>query len=117
MKFQTVLNYFFIVSLLCSSCKKELEPQESSVISDPTKNTNSLVPASAPVQNRAATTQNTQVLTGTNPPHGQPGHRCDIAVGAPLSSTTAPQPASQQNPDPAMQQMKVSVPAQQRKIQ
>lgn len=21
---------------------------------------------------------------GTNPPHGQPGHRCDIAVGAPL---------------------------------
>jgi hypothetical protein len=21
-----------------------------------------------------------------NPPHGQPGHRCDIAVGAPLNS-------------------------------
>jgi hypothetical protein len=30
---------------------------------------------------------------GMNPPHGQPGHRCDIAVGAPLNSkpgTTAP---------------------------
>ena len=25
-------------------------------------------------------------LATLNPPHGQPGHRCDIAVGAPLSS-------------------------------
>jgi len=24
------------------------------------------------------------VAPGTNPPHGQPGHRCDISVGAPL---------------------------------
>lgn len=24
---------------------------------------------------------------GMNPPHGQPGHRCDIAVGAPLNAT------------------------------
>ncbi len=26
---------------------------------------------------------------GKNPPHGQPGHRCDIAVGAPLNSKPA----------------------------
>lgn len=26
----------------------------------------------------------TQVAPGTNPPHGQPGHDCSIAVGAPL---------------------------------
>jgi hypothetical protein len=26
---------------------------------------------------------------GLNPAHGQPGHRCDIAVGAPLSSAPA----------------------------
>nr|WP_294903317.1 hypothetical protein [uncultured Lacibacter sp.] len=26
----------------------------------------------------------TKTAAGTNPPHGQPGHRCDIAVGAPL---------------------------------
>lgn len=25
-----------------------------------------------------------------NPPHGQPGHRCEIAVGAPLNSKPAP---------------------------
>ena len=30
---------------------------------------------------------NTQkTLPGMNPPHGEPGHRCDIAVGAPLNS-------------------------------
>ena len=27
-----------------------------------------------------------QTAPGTNPPHGQPGHRCDISVGAPLNS-------------------------------
>ena len=28
----------------------------------------------------------TEVAEGMNPPHGQPGHRCDIPVGAPLNS-------------------------------
>lgn len=40
---------------------------------------------------------------GMNPPHGQPGHRCDIAVGAPLSSApakpkTTPQATAQIQP-------------------
>jgi len=30
---------------------------------------------------------------GMNPPHGQPGHRCDIPVGQPLNSKPAPAPA------------------------
>lgn len=36
----------------------------------------------------AATTNtaDTKTAAGMNPPHGQPGHRCDIAVGAPLNS-------------------------------
>lgn len=40
----------------------------------------------APATNTAtqATTANT--AAGMNPPHGQPGHRCDIPVGAPLNS-------------------------------
>ena len=43
---------------------------------------------------------------GMNPPHGQPGHRCDIPVGQPLSSKPAPaqQPAQntvQVTPPPA----------------
>lgn len=32
--------------------------------------------------------------TGANPAHGQPGHRCDIAVGAPLNSTPVAKPAT-----------------------
>jgi len=34
---------------------------------------------------------------GMNPPHGEPGHRCDIAVGAPLSTKPAANNASQPN--------------------
>jgi len=30
-----------------------------------------------------------EVAQGMNPPHGEPGHRCDIAVGAPLNSEPA----------------------------
>lgn len=42
----------------------------------------------APVQNIRAEQISAPAKTapGTNPPHGQPGHRCDIAVGAPLNS-------------------------------
>jgi hypothetical protein len=32
------------------------------------------------------TAPNTVTPPGMNPPHGQPNHRCDIAVGAPLNS-------------------------------
>lgn len=43
---------------------------------------------------------------GMNPPHGEPGHRCDIPVGQPLNSKPAPiqQPAqvvAQNTPAPA----------------
>ncbi|MEO6488434.1 MAG: hypothetical protein ABIO04_00720 [Ferruginibacter sp.] len=55
-------------------------------------------PAS-PVVSTMATTPSVQKTTpktvtppGMNPPHGEPGHRCDIAVGAPLNSpVTKPQ--------------------------
>ncbi len=38
--------------------------------------------------------QPTVTAPGMNPPHGQPNHRCDIAVGAPLNSPVAAQPAA-----------------------
>lgn len=58
------------------------------------------LPQTAPVQTRAQTTpvktvpQTTpsQTAAGLNPPHGQPNHRCDIAVGAPLDSPPAKKP-------------------------
>ena len=41
----------------------------------------------APIINTTTTTVQPAVTAeGTNPPHGQPNHRCDIAVGAPLNS-------------------------------
>lgn len=43
---------------------------------------------------------------GLNPAHGQPGHRCDIAVGMPLNSpagkTTTPAPTVQTTTAPAI---------------
>jgi hypothetical protein len=49
--------------------------------------------ANAAPQNNMVMTQNPQVVQptapGMNPPHGQPNHRCDIAVGAPLNSKPA----------------------------
>ena len=49
----------------------------------------SKVPTNTPSTNTATITTNTNkttVAAGLNPAHGQPGHRCDIAVGAPLNS-------------------------------
>lgn len=49
------------------------------------QNAPTMVPATANVAPTAK---------GMNPPHGQPGHRCDIAVGAPLNSKPTVQPAT-----------------------
>ena len=99
---KSFLSLLFVSTLLLTSCKKEIEPQNST-------NPTNMVPFTevgkqmkndAPIssqeqQNSNAVTQN-QVLTtpapvakGMNPAHGQPGHRCDIAVGAPSNSTVA----------------------------
>lgn len=63
------------------------------------------VPVTMPQQPKTMTI-NPQMVTqtpapgasqpGMNPPHGQPGHRCDITVGAPLNSkpATPAQPAT-----------------------
>jgi hypothetical protein len=66
---------------------------------------NTAVPTNQPVTQKVTTpvtmpevkpvaTTPTTTAKGMNPPHGQPGHRCDISVGAPLDSkpTAAPTP-------------------------
>ena len=124
---KSFLSLLFITSLLLVSCKKELEPQDSTLPSkivpfteaanQPKSQT--VLPTQTPQntnmdnQNAAASTP-VAVAKGMNPAHGQPGHRCDIAVGAPLNSpivvpknnTTAPQqtnaiPATIATPNPA----------------
>jgi hypothetical protein len=62
------------------------------------------------------TAQNNVVMTpvptvtqpGMNPPHGQPNHRCDIAVGAPLNSK--PMPAKTQTANAQPQVVMTEVP-------
>ena len=67
------------------------------------------VPVNLPMPTQSTTTTQNQVITtsapvvtpqptvktapGMNPPHGQPGHRCDIAVGAPLNSPVTKSPS------------------------
>jgi hypothetical protein len=65
----------------------------------------SITPANAvPQNNMVMTPVQTPVPTvtqpGMNPPHGQPNHRCDIAVGAPLNSKPAPTQATTVNAQP-----------------
>jgi len=54
-------------------------------------------------------TVKTVTPTGMNPPHGEKGHRCDISVGAPLSSV----PVKSEVSKPVSEQVKIeqNVPA------
>jgi len=113
---KSFLSLLFVTALLFTSCKKELEPQDST---NPSKivpfteaaNTSpnqSVMPAQ-PLQTPNMTTQNATpvaVAKGMNPAHGQPNHRCDIAVGAPLNSPVVPAKTS-----PVTPQQNTAVPA------
>lgn len=66
-------------SMVLISCKKEVPVVEKSANSE----TNTTVSDS--LQPLKITTDPS--APALNPPHGQPHHRCDIAVGAPLNST------------------------------
>jgi hypothetical protein len=57
----------------------------------PTPAVSSSIPQATPVQQAPVAPDNNNAVTapGMNPEHGKPGHRCDIAVGAPLNSKPA----------------------------
>jgi hypothetical protein len=94
----------FAVLLVFISCKKE---EEEAVASDKPKEiilprvqpipTGNYVAPPVQQQQVQQTVPNNQAIAqtpvvtkpGMNPPHGQPGHRCDIQVGAPLNSKPA----------------------------
>ncbi|UTN05630.1 hypothetical protein L0669_06865 [Flavobacterium bizetiae] len=89
-----LITSIFVTSLVLTSCKKELEPQENTPTSELVKLGLAKDTTKTPsvVQN-PVTNPNTVMgeTNGINPAHGQPGHRCDIAVGAPLNSAPAQQ--------------------------
>ena len=100
MNTKSFLSLLLISSAFLTSCKKELEPQDNS---DAVATTTAAVTPTA--QQQLQTTQQQQTPqtalntvatsgTGMNPAHGQPGHRCDIAVGAPLSSAPTQNPGT-----------------------
>lgn len=116
---KSFLSLLFLTSFLLISCKKELEPQDSTIPSKIVPFTEAanqqqgqtVMPTQTP-QNPNAVNQNTATSTpvavakGMNPAHGQPNHRCDIAVGAPLNSPVVPAKSN-----PAVQQQNTAVPA------
>lgn len=60
-------------------------------------NTPAITTTAAPVTVTQPQAPVQQATPGMNPQHGQPGHRCDIAVGAPLNT---PATSTTQNPPP-----------------
>ena len=77
----------------------------------PTKTVAPTITTVAPAAPVAKTATQGDGAAGLNPAHGAPGHRCDIAVGAPLNSpagntaapavNSAPAPTMSQSPPPA----------------
>ncbi len=57
-------------------------------------------PVAAPVAVNAVPAATQTTASGLNPAHGQPGHRCELAVGAPLNSAPAAAPQAQAQPQP-----------------
>jgi len=62
------------------SCKEKQEPKKQQNVFTPETS------KSTTTEKSETTTSDTNGDVALNPAHGQPGHRCDIAVGAPLNS-------------------------------
>lgn len=104
MKSKLIFCSLLTFSLIVSSCKKEEEAEVTTTSLAPKEiivprvapiGVETYTPTNQPVNMPVTTTpqvvaQNPVVVkAGMNPAHGQPGHRCDIAVGAPLNSPVA----------------------------
>jgi hypothetical protein len=93
--------------VFCSCDKKESSAEETQEITASTRdsenpsaeitevNQNS-VPSMGPIATPfPAEVSNSNAKPALNPEHGQPHHRCDLAVGAPLNSAPQPNTAPQ----------------------
>ncbi|MGX7667722.1 hypothetical protein [Flavobacterium pedocola] len=69
---------------------KNMNPQGQNPQMNPMANQANTASQVTPANQATAVQTNVPVTKpGMNPPHGQPGHRCDIAVGTPLNSKPA----------------------------
>lgn len=106
MKLKPILFFLWGSSLFFTSCKKteeipvateqktEANAPETPAVNDAANITTTPAPAAS----EAATTA--EQPPKLNPPHGQPYHRCEIAVGAPLDGSA---PAQGATPAPVQQ--------------
>lgn len=96
-KFNLFLIPVFAVSLFVISCQDSKESTKEVIETVPEV---SLEQKRQQLQNVVPSNANSNSatgMTGANPPHGQPGHRCDIAVGAPLDGSSAVKAAPTQS--------------------
>lgn len=91
-------NYFLALSVVGSflffSCDNAGEKSTDDPATDSLTETEIIPMPSGealPLEGKAQPAATT--AEGMNPPHGEPGHRCDIAVGAPLNSAPGQQAA------------------------
>ncbi|MBW7675523.1 hypothetical protein [Chryseobacterium chendengshani] len=82
--------------ILVISCKKDEKPtyiKDENSVQQPTAAINNAPQPSllnqAGIQTTTQNSPSVATAPGMNPPHGQPGHRCDIPVGQPLNSKAA----------------------------
>lgn len=100
MQSKSIVLFLLGSSLFFTSCKKTEEAPaskeqktETTAKETPTKNdVSSITTTPAPAANQTATPAGQPPKL--NPPHGQPFHRCEIAVGAPLDGSALAQGAT-----------------------
>lgn len=102
MKKISTVSFLLAASLLLGACNNNDKSETETTLPAPPVNTGAVnTPVKADTLNNSvpvapATIQ--QPANGNivlNPPHGQPGHNCDIEVGQPLNSAPASNPVSQ----------------------
>ncbi len=84
--------FIFIFLTVLTSCKDESKKQVENSPANVVPFYQNVATANNPVvtpSGEQQTTPGASAAAGMNPQHGQPGHRCDIAVGAPLNSAAA----------------------------
>jgi hypothetical protein len=96
MKTPLLLITTFTLFILFSCNSTDKDPRRTQKVHQPKLNKEQITPLSSEqVQHAEAeateksSTEPTQAEVMLNPPHGQPYHRCDIPVGAPLNAPPA----------------------------
>ncbi|UFH35914.1 hypothetical protein [Flavobacterium acetivorans] len=93
-KFYFIFASFIALTSCKEESKKEVNNSSTNVVPfyqnvTPVDNQVATTPANQQGVNTTTATAPVSVAKGMNPAHGQPGHRCDIPVGAPLNSKAA----------------------------